>query len=256
MKIKKEKLVILNEDNKALALKSLSELYHAVSEMYKRVKENQLDEKMKDTLFSLFESYISEASKIIGYNSKATKEIEERYADIRRANGTIHDLEQKLANNTQVDGLTKLMHAMHMAVYSWWEKQGFNLVTDDAFGVYGYKARFCLDTSYINFVSRRPVTEMKEKKSRLEQMIDDGYEFILESEDEYVLLDTENNRQKITELVKSKFPSVDISCWKNWRIYKSDKFKLRDFECYIRELSELKLIMEEMENQRDEEEDD
>jgi len=253
MEIQKEKLVVLSEDNKAVALRNLNQLYHAVGDMYNRVKNNQLNENMRDTLFFLFEDYVSEASKAIGYDSEATKRIDERYADIRKANNTIRELEEKLANNTQVDGMTKLMSAMHMAVYDWWKKQGFNLVTDDSFGFYGYKARFCLDTRSISFIARNPVTQKSNNKSKLEQMIENGFEFVLESEDEYVLLDTENNRQKITNLVKSKFPSLDIFCWKNWRIHNSDKFRLRDFECYIRNLSELKQLMDEIKNTKDEE---
>lgn len=248
MEIEKNELVVLNEDQKAVAVKSLKDLYFAVSEMHTRLLAGELDVEMKDTLFSLFESYVSEASKVIGYDSNASKAIAEKHDEIRKANQQIHELEEKLANNTQVDGLTKLMYAMHTALYDWWKIQGFNLVTDDSFGVYGYKARFCLDTRHISFMSRHPVTEKRNQKSKLEKMIEEGYEFILEDGDEYVLLDNENNRQKIINLLKSKFPSSDIICWSNWCVHKTDKFRLKDFECYIRDLSEMKQVIEEMKN--------
>jgi len=244
--IEKEKLVILNEDEKVIALRRLSEIYNTTGEIYNQIKNNELTEEMKNLLLGLIESYTSEASKVLKYDSQASAKIEERHADIRRANQKIHELEKKLAENTQVDGLKELLYAMHSALYKWWGKQGFNLVTDDEFGGYGYKGRFCLDTHHISFVSTRPVTEKKEHKSRLEQMIEEGYEFTEEDRKDYVLLDTPKNRELITKLVKDKFPSIEISRWENWRLHKKEGFKLRSFEAYIRNFEELKTLIDEM----------
>lgn len=208
---------------------------------------------MKNCLFNLIESYTSEASKVLKYNSQATAKILERHADIRQANIRIHELEKMLAENTQVTGLKELFYAMYDALNKWWSIQGFNLVTDDSFGGYAYKGRFCLDTSHISFASTRPVTEKKKHKSRLEQMIEEGYEFTKEWEREYVLLDTPKNRELITKLVKSKLPSLDISKWENWRLHKKEGFKLRSFECYIRDLNEIKVLIDEMKHESEEE---
>jgi hypothetical protein len=253
--IEKEKLVTLNDDEKAVVLKRLSEIYNTTGEMFNELKRNELTEEMRDTLFSLIESYTAEASKILKYDSQASAKIAARYADIRKANQKIHDLEKMLAENTDVSGLKELLYAMHRALNDWWRKLGFNLVTDDEFGGYGFKGRFCLDTSHISFVSTRPVTEKKERKNRLEQMIEDGYEFAQEDRREYVLLDTPKNRELITKLVKDKFPSLDISKWENWCLRKGDGFQLRSFEAYIRSFEELKALTDEMkEDPEDEEE--
>ncbi len=206
MNIKKEKLVVLNDDEKQVALKRLSEIFNITGELYNELKNDELTEEMKNTLFSLLESYTSEASKVMKYNSEATQRIDKRYADIRKANSRIHELEKMLSDNTQVSGLKELLYSMHDAIYGWWKKQGFNLVTEDTFGGYGYKGRFCLDTSHISFESTMPVTEEKEHKNRLEQMIEEGYEFAQEDRREYVLLDTPNNRDLITKLVKKQVP--------------------------------------------------
>jgi hypothetical protein len=141
-----------------------------------------------------------------------------------------------------------------MAVNDWWHKQGFNLVTDENFGIFGFKGRFCLDIRSLSFMTRKPVTEKQNKKNRLEQMIAEGYEFEIEDRD-YVLLDTPGNRERITALLKSKFPSLDISKWGNWCLHKKEGFQLRDCECYIRNLSELKALIEEQKETDDGEED-
>lgn len=243
--IEKLKLVSLSKDNKVVALKQLTSIYHSTGEMLNQIKNNQLTEEMKDILFNLIEHYTSEASKALKYDSKASKRIAERYADIKKANQRIDELEKLLIENSKVTGLKELLDAMHHAVYKWWRNQGFNLVTDNNFGVFGYKGRFCLDTSSISYIATRPVTGKEEKKSRLEQMIGEGYEFHQEHT-EYILLDTPKNRELITKLVRDKFPSIDISKWENWCVSKTDKFELRSFEAYIRNLEELKILIGEV----------
>jgi len=252
MEIDKIKMVVLDADNKAVAMKELSDLFYAAKQIYDWLKEDNLSVDMKDTLFSLIESHTAHSAKLLGYDSNAAKEIDERYADIRNTNKKVHELEQRLAENTQIEGLKELMYAMHMALYKWWGLQGFNLVTDDEFGGSGYKGRFCLNLHRISFISSRPVTDKQNHKNRLEQMIEEGYELVEVDRHEYALLDTPVNRAKITSLVKSKFPSMDIYKWNNWCLHKQEGFQFRDFEAYIRDLSELKALMEEMNQVKDE----
>lgn len=246
MDIEKEKLVILDEDKKAIALKELLKMYHTSGELHNQLKNDALTEEMKNTLFELIESYTSDASKALNYNSHATKKILERYADIRKANQRIKELEKMLTDNTQTSGLKELLYEMHDTLNEWWEQQGFNLVTDDMFGGYGYKGRFCLDTSHISFESTRPITRAKEHQSHLEYMIEEGYEFIKEDGNGYVLLDTQKNRELITKLAKGKIPSLKITKWENWCLRKEEDFKLRSFECYISDLNDIKTLNDEI----------
>ena len=253
MEIEKDKMVTLNEDDKAVSLKSLSDLFYAVKQLYDWIKEDGLSEEMKNILFSLIESRTAEASNLLGYNSKAKESIDERYKDIRQYNQEIHALKKQLAENTQIAGLTELLYEMHQALYRWWNSYGFDLITDDNFGSYGYKGRFCLGVRMLSFAARKPVTEKNKRQNQFEQMIKDGFEFEKEDSD-YVLLDTQVNRDKITALVKGKFPSIEIIKWRNFVIYKKEKFQLRDFEAYIRDLSDLKALMEEINQTQDDNE--
>jgi hypothetical protein len=237
MEIQKDVLVTLNADDKAVCLKSLRDLFYATKQIYDWIKEDTLTVEMKETLLNLVEHHTADTAKVLGYDSESEKKIKERYAEIRQANQRIHELKRKLAENTPTDGLPELLYSLRMAVNDWWHKQGFNLVTDENFGIFGFKGRFCLDIRSLSFMTRKPVTEKQNKKNRLEQMIAEGYEFEIEDRD-YVLLDTPGNRERITALLKSKFPSLDISKWGNWCLHKKEGFQLRDCECYIRNLSE------------------
>ncbi|RHW55512.1 hypothetical protein DZC34_19685 [Clostridium botulinum] len=94
MDIEKEKLVTLNDDEKAIALKGLSDIYNTTGELFNELKNNELTEEMKNVLFNLIESYTAEASKVLKFDSQASAKIASRYADIRKANKKIHELKK------------------------------------------------------------------------------------------------------------------------------------------------------------------
>jgi len=100
-----------------------------------------------------------------------------------------------------------------------------------------------LDTRMISFAARQPVTDEEKIANRLGKMIDEGFEFEQEDRDEYVLLDTQNNRDKVDKILKSKFKSARIVEWHNHLIHEKNNFRLRDFIAYIGNLSELKELM-------------
>jgi len=248
-----EKMVVLNEDDKAVCLKSIKDMFFASKQLHEWLAKDELSVEVKNTLISIIESHTAEFSKILEYDSQAANRIDDMFGGIRQANVRIRELEQQLANNSPVSGVKELLYAMHDGLYRWWNRQGFSLVTNDNFGSFGYKGRFGLGLNSSSIYSRKPVTEKKERKDKLQQMIEDGYEFIKpEGEHEYVLLDTQINRSKITELLKTTFPSIKIIRWKNYCLVKEDDFMLRDVEIIIYNLAEIKSIIDSIKTTQDE----
>ena len=250
--VDKNKTVDLNADDKAVALKIGSDLYHCIKQLYDWIKSGELEEEMKNNMLVLAESHIADLSKILKYDSVAQKKIDERYGGIREANGKIHELKRQLADKSQIIGLKELLYEMHSSLYEWWKLQGFSLVTDDEFNSFGYKGRFCLSMSHISFMSRKPVTECEIQQTKIEQMLEEGYELEIPNGDrEYVLLDTPLNREKLTTLVRTKLPSIKIISWGNHLINNTEKFQLRDFEAIIYKFEELKALMDYMKKIKD-----
>lgn len=244
-KVKKENVVVLTEDNKTLGLKELKSLYQGAAQLHNWLDTDTLTTEMKETLFSLIESYTAAAAKYIGYDSQAQDKIDKMNGKIRIANETIRELKAKLADNANVEVVKEFLSKAHDAVYKWWESFGFNLVTDDSFNGYGYKARFCTDISHISFCSTHPSKDKDEKEDRLQKMLDDGWDLkIPERERDYYMLDTQNNRDKLYVLLRSKFPSAKVSHWVNWNLGHKDDYYLRDFEAIIYDYQELKDIIE------------
>ena len=252
VEIVEEKMVSLNEDNKAVCLKSIKDLFFAAKQLHEWLAKDELSVEMKDTLISLVESHTADFAEVLEYDSEAAQRIDCIFGGIRQANMRIRELEHQLADKNPVSGVKELLREMHDGLYSFWNLQGFNLVTDDTFGSNGYRGRFLLSLSTISIFPGKPVTEKQNRKNKLQQMINDGYELVLVKGDrEYVLLDTPTNRKKITELLRAAFQSVKIIKWNNYHL-KDDDFKLWDVEVIIYDLAEIKSVIDSVKTIKDE----
>lgn len=90
-----ETLVVLNEDQKAVTLKGLKDLYFTAQQMHEWLSKDKLTEEMKGTLISLSESHISVIAKETNYESDLSRERERRSNDLRNANLRIRELEKR-----------------------------------------------------------------------------------------------------------------------------------------------------------------
>lgn len=242
-----KKMVVLSDDEKALSLKSAKDLFFAVKQLHDWINDETLSEEMKETLLNLSEHYIADLSEVLHFNSLSAAKVEEKHREIREANMKIRELQKKLGENTPINGMCDLMNNLHWSLYEWWELQGFDHFSEDSFGSFGFKAKFYLGLSSFNSFSKTPVTDQKNNKTKIEQMIEDGYQIEFVQGDGWLLIDTDSNRDKIINFVKNKIPSIDITCWNNFCIRTdSNKFQLRAFEGYIRDLNDLKRIYDEM----------
>ncbi|MNW54193.1 hypothetical protein D3C74_317860 [compost metagenome] len=241
-----EKLISLSEDQKAVLLKSLKDLHFANAQLHEWVSKDGLSEDMSKTLPSLIESYFGEIAKVLNYESYLLEEKEERYAEIRKANQTIHELEQKLGSNKPVDGLSEQLQHLSKTVRLWWNIEGFNYVSEEKFHPYGgFNAQFSfmLDSRSMRLLSETPVTDERNTKQHVQHLIDMGFEFT-DFEDgrseKLKLVDNQNNRTLLTKMLKERFPSIKIHQWDNRNSYSDpDKFVLWHIDATIYELSDI-----------------
>ncbi|MCP1133360.1 hypothetical protein NKT34_08665 [Paenibacillus polysaccharolyticus] len=136
--------VILNADEKAVAIKTLKDMFFAVKQLHDWIGEDNLTQEMAGILPSLIEGHFTDISKQLNYESLLTKKKEERHRRIREANGRIRELERQLGESKPIDGLKEQLHFLASTVSNWWSEHGFHHVSDEIFTEYGhYKARFC-----------------------------------------------------------------------------------------------------------------
>lgn len=134
---KQKELVALNEDDKAIALKGLEDLYFSAKQMHEWLSKDKLTEEAKGLFISLSESYISDVAKATNYESDLAKERERRSADLRNANLRIRELKQQMANMKPIDGLKEQLHSLTNTIKDWWRELGFNYISEMTFTDYG-----------------------------------------------------------------------------------------------------------------------
>lgn len=237
-----QEIVILNEDQKAVALKTTKDLFFAAKELHDRIGRDGLTNEMAGVLPSLIEGYFVELASQLDYGSKLAKDVEERHQTIREKNIRIRDLEKQLAENKPIDGLSEQLYQLYQHVSDWWNTHGFHHVSEPGFtssGIFTGKFAFMLD--HLGRMSRKPVTEKRNYKERIQDLINEGWEIIFDQNGRSPqLVDNENNRARLINLIKGRFPSAKIIKTRNWPSEDNENvFIYRNVEVYIYDLRDI-----------------
>lgn len=233
--------LILSEDAKAVSFKSLKDIRFAAATLEEWIKGGKAEQGQADTILSLLESYHSELAKTLNYESHLTKEREERYADIRRANLEIRHLKEQIGSSKPTDGLAEQLRYLHDTVSDWWRNHGFNYVADEQFGPNSYRARFCFQLESLSLYDEdRPITGRQKRKDRIKQFEEQGFEFIYDSRGEHPkLAGTNKNLELLTKLITSRFPSAALHNVQFWLDRENKSPYFRDMEVYIRNYADI-----------------
>jgi hypothetical protein len=239
--------IVLNEDQKVKLLKDTKDLFFAAKQLHDWLEKGTLAKDMSSVLPSLIESHFVSISNALDYESALVKEHEQRHVEIRRANQRARDLEQQLASSKPIDGLAEQLHGLERIVYDWWKEEGFNHISETTFTGHGsmrIEFSFMLDTHTSALIDDKPVTNVKKKANKINQLIERGFE--LEKEDEnsrsWNVLDTSNNRRLLTEMIIDRFPSVNISkidAWAKGGRNNNEKWTIWRLEAYIHDLRDI-----------------
>lgn len=93
-------------------------------------------------VMSVTESKLADLGRLLGVDTEAAQRIEERHADIRRANLRIQELEGLLAQQMPPEALRPALYAMGEKLKGWWDLEGFGNVRDMNFGTHSLKVEF------------------------------------------------------------------------------------------------------------------
>ncbi|WCK57120.1 hypothetical protein PP175_28435 (plasmid) [Aneurinibacillus sp. Ricciae_BoGa-3] len=239
------KMLMLNADDKAVALKTLKDTYFAVKQMYEWLQKDTLPVELSHTMSQTVEYQMSELSKLIGFDSLSAKNVEEKHAEIRKANQRIRALEAQLGNKNPVEGLSEQLKSLSELVNQWWRVDGFNYVKELAFTNYGkLEVEFGISFSRRRVFSKTPISDQLSEKEWIKSLQDNGYQLHFnQNVRECHLVDCPVNRKLIQSLLESRFQSVMIEEWKNQCIFETDDlFELRGIKVHIGDLKEVKAL--------------
>lgn len=238
-----ENIIAFSPDERAVLLKSIAELYHAAQTLHFYIKDNSLPEDMKAIMPSLIEGHFRDIAKKLDYESALAKEREERFAEIRKANQTIKELKDQLGSQKPIDGLNEQLRLLNEKVENWWNEYGFNHISSPSFTAYGrYHGTFSfMLSSRESRYSETPESDKAENEKFIQSLRDKGFEFATGMGNDYELslIDNDNNKKLLIEMLKERFPSIEVHSFKSRRIFKSNTHIIQEAEFSIYKLQDI-----------------
>jgi hypothetical protein len=186
---------------------------------------SRLNAEIRTSTLSCAEHYLSDLTRVLGYDSVLATEMEERVVEVREKNTEIRRLEQ-LIGSQSVETLPYQLSAMTDNFDKFWTDLGFLISHARFTGSYG-NARFRAELSCL-LCDR----EERETSVELTKVLD-----IIQHGSEMRVKDTIHNRDWIKGILLKRFPSIEISGWEiqGWR----GEETIRECKIVIRDLSEL-----------------
>jgi len=233
----------LNNEEKEMALKAIKEIHSATAQLHEWIKNDNLTEEFAGGLPFLIESKFITLSKVLNYESKLTKDFEERYKEIKKANEKIRVLEKKIGSDKPIDGLKEQLRYLRDIVRDWWAVEGFNHISEESFMPYGglkLKLCFMLDSRRNRTLSKNPAKDRCKLCEHLEYLKNVGFEFYHTDNEKLQLIDNPTNRKLLKQMLVKRFPSVDINSFVNSSSYEDeDIFIIRSIDVIIHDLSDI-----------------
>lgn len=248
-----EKLTF-NEDQKAVVEREIRSAYSAMATLLDWVKKDSLDVEMKETLPNLVDSYLRTVKETIGF----TGEESERHKEMKESIGLyyqkqIKDLEQALENQQPISSIAANVKIAFDKIDKWWDIEGFNYIKDKRVtdgGVARFELGFMLD-SFTSRYSKTPVSDKENLKTKVQYLMDKGFQFTPKKRGYGLdLIDNDNNRKLLEQLIKKAFPSANIWSFENHLRRTNNEmdnyFIIKGVEVTIFDLSDIEsLVIEE-----------
>lgn len=144
--------------------------------------------------------------KLLGVDTQADERIEERHAEIRKANLRIHALEEMIGREQTPESIQPALQVLVKQINAWWDLEGFGLVSDVSFGEYALKVEFSCQ-----FIGCKPIIETTEPLTHKERyklwlalLQDRGFELVNE-EGEKGIKDCPASRDTLRRLFAQRF---------------------------------------------------
>lgn len=179
-------------------------------DQYAEGKAEGLTREHARNVMGVVESHLRDLGKLLGVDTEAAQRIEERHADIRRANLEVRRLEALLAKQMPPEAIQPALYQLSKQLYRWWQLEGFGLVSDITFGEHSMNAKFSCQ-----FYGSKPSIEGGEGLSRPERraawLADlQRRGFVLIDDDGKGISDCHQSREALRTLFALRLPGAKI----------------------------------------------
>ena len=212
--------VVLSQDTKKEALKKIGELYHLLSYLKQEIDDDKIDNTTVNTTMGLYESYYRELATTLGYDTILEQEHQERHVQIRQKNQEIRNLTEQLGKNMSPQAVTGAIRFYEDIFRAWYKNEGFHYASMTP-GAYGFDLEFSEEMTYNH------EDTINEKDSDIKKLIwrqeintnqknDAGWD-LDPGKYKTEILDTDNNRKRIQDLILADFPNANIHGFRSRR---------------------------------------
>jgi hypothetical protein len=164
------------------------------------------------TCLGLNESFHADLSKMVGYDSILAKEREERHKEIREKNEKIRRLIEQRGKEVTPEAIQGALNRYEDIFRAWFKNEGFHYASIQNLSAYGLIAELTSQMDYVKPSSSNDdeiCNKIWKEDVGTEDKFNNGWNIY---KDQYhgELLDTDNNKQLIKELLLENFPNARI----------------------------------------------
>jgi len=245
-----EQKLVLDADQKAVVEREIKSAYSALATLLDWVKNDNLTVEMKETLPSLVDSYMEGVKESIGF----TGEESEREKEMKESIGQyyqneVKELQQALANQNSIAGISANAKLAFEKIDKWWDIEGFDYIREKSITANGnveLELGFMID-SLTSRYSKTPVSDNEMLKTKVQYLTEKGFQFTPKKRGYGLdVIDNDNNRRLLIEMVKQVFPTAKIFQFNNYlrrtNNERDDHFILRGVEVMIYDLNEIEAL--------------
>lgn len=162
-------------------------------------------------VMNVVESHLRDLGKLLGVDTEAAQRIEERHAEIRKANMRIRGLELLLSQKSPPESIQPALYQLGKHLYRWWQLEGFGHVSDITFSEHSMNAKFSCQ-----FIGCKPTVEGGEALTPAERraawLADlQRRGFVLIDDDGKGVSDCPASREALRALFAVRLPGAKIS---------------------------------------------
>lgn len=224
-------LVKTTAEQEKNAEKLYRDIASSLSFMLESIKSGNLSEEMKECHLSLAEHYVKDFCDLFGYEGILKKKFEERHGEIMALNVQNRELREQLGRKVSNEDLRERCKNIVEVVRKWWNIEGFGHMSEAWFDSYG---RYHTKLSGYIFECHYDVREKRGTKAiKLANM-----GFVLDKEDGDSVVDNDSNRKVLIDLLKNRFPSVEIRECQSIS-YKNHPATMQDVEIVIFDMDDI-----------------
>lgn len=215
-----------------------------INDIYSKIKMNlgfcheqlvagTLSQGMLNTHISLTEAYVVDFLKAVGYDGMLEAEKNERFKEIRELHEQNRALREQLGQKVTNEDFRERIKIMTKSIKEWWNIYGFGYVSEIVFVEYAVKIKLSgsITEAYYGRDSRDTVG------TKLEYLTGLGFEMTDGEIYNKSVRATDENIEKLTNLLVNKFPSATIEEMVISPYSKSREIK--EIEVYIRNLDDI-----------------